>query len=219
MNFKMVHNCITVKDIEKSVAFYKENFFLDVIDKCEKEDLIRIFMSDKKGTSTLELKQIKSKVGDYLLGDNEIHFAFRTDDFEGARAFHKEKGIVSEERDCLYFVSDPDGYRVEILPELKILKHIVCWKFKERTEQGTRQENMEKTKNMLYALLPKIDEIKAMEIGPHIKGETEEFDMALMVTFNNEADLETYRVHPEHVKVSQFVRSVIEKRMSFDYYI
>ena len=44
----------------------------------------------------------------YELGDNEIHLAFETDDYEAAHKRHEEMGI--------YFVNDPNGYWLEILP-------------------------------------------------------------------------------------------------------
>lgn len=44
----------------------------------------------------------------YELGDEEFHIAFRTENIDAAYALHKEMGI--------YFINDPDGYWLEILP-------------------------------------------------------------------------------------------------------
>lgn len=57
----------------------------------------------------------------YDLGDNEIHLAFEADDFDAAFARHKEMGCVCFENPKMgiYFISDPDGYWLEIVPAQK----------------------------------------------------------------------------------------------------
>ena len=59
----------------------------------------------------------------YDLGDNEIHLAFEADDFDAAFARHKEMGCVCFENPKMgiYFISDPDGYWLEIVPAKKII--------------------------------------------------------------------------------------------------
>ena len=55
----------------------------------------------------------------YDLGDDEFHLAFRTDNFEEAHAPHKEMGCIcyEDQRMGIYFIEDPDGYWLEIVPE------------------------------------------------------------------------------------------------------
>jgi len=57
----------------------------------------------------------------YNLGDNEIHLAFRTDNFEAAHRKHQEMGCICYENKNMgiYFIADPDGYWLEILPPPK----------------------------------------------------------------------------------------------------
>ena len=54
----------------------------------------------------------------YNLGDNEIHLAFEVDDFDAAYTRHKEMGCICFENPKMgiYFISDPDGYWLEIVP-------------------------------------------------------------------------------------------------------
>lgn len=54
----------------------------------------------------------------YELGDNESHLAFITDDYEAAHKKHEEMGCICFENTSmeLYFINDPDGYWIEILP-------------------------------------------------------------------------------------------------------
>jgi len=53
------------------------------------------------------------------LGENEIHTALTVDDFDAALAHHRRMGCVCfENADMgIYFIEDPDGYWVEILPQ------------------------------------------------------------------------------------------------------
>ena len=54
----------------------------------------------------------------YELGDNEIHLAFAVDDFDAAYKKHKEMGCICFENPSMgiYFIEDPDGYWLEIVP-------------------------------------------------------------------------------------------------------
>lgn len=119
MNFKFVHNNINVLDIEKSVKFYEEALGLKEVRRKEAEDgsFILVFMEDSLSEHQLELTWLRDRKEPYNLGDNEIHMAVRTDDYEGAYNKHKEMGCICYEnvKMGLYFINDPDGYWTEIL--------------------------------------------------------------------------------------------------------
>ena len=121
MTFKFAHNNINVYDLEKSLAFYEEMLALTPVKVKEAEDksFKLVFLGDKEGSEhKLEITWLRDRQNPYNLGDNEIHLAFTTDDFEKAYAFHKEKGVVCYENTAMgvYFISDPDGYWLEIVP-------------------------------------------------------------------------------------------------------
>ena len=52
------------------------------------------------------------------LGECEFHLAFKADDFEKAHKKHEEMGCICFENPemGIYFIEDPDGYWLEILP-------------------------------------------------------------------------------------------------------
>ena len=52
------------------------------------------------------------------MGECEFHLALRADDFEAAHQKHQEMGCICfENHDMgIYFISDPDGYWIEIIP-------------------------------------------------------------------------------------------------------
>jgi len=120
MNFSFAHNNINVFDLEKSLAFYKEALGLGEVRRIEPEDgsFILVFLSDGRTAHRLELTWLRNRKDKYNLGDNEIHLAFRTDDYDGAYQSHKAMGVVCYENPKMgiYFIEDPDGYWIEILP-------------------------------------------------------------------------------------------------------
>lgn len=99
-----------------------------------------------------------------------------------------------------------------------MLRHIVMWKFKDSAEGRTRAENCAYIKGMLEALIPIIPCIKRLEVGINEFPGDMASDMALIVEFDSAKDLETYKVHPEHVKVSEYVGKVRLSRTVTDYH-
>ncbi len=121
MKFRFIHNNLNVFELEKSLVFYKKALGLTEYKRKEGGggDFTLVFLEDGISGHQLELTWLKDRTKPYNLGDNEIHLAFRVDDFQKAYALHKEMGVVCyENKDMgLYFISDPDGYWIEILPE------------------------------------------------------------------------------------------------------
>lgn len=120
MKFVFVHNNINVKDLDKSLAFYKEALGLEEVRRINGPDgaFIIVYLESPDSTHQLELTWLRDWDRPYNLGDNEIHLAFRTDDFKAAHEFHEKMGcIVYENPDMgIYFIADPDGYWNEIVP-------------------------------------------------------------------------------------------------------
>lgn len=120
MKFKMIHNNLNVYDLDKSLNFYEEALGLLEVRRKTAEDgsFIIVFLANQESDHQLELTWLREKEGRYNLGDNEIHLAFRTDDYQAAYAKHKEMGCICYENTSMgiYFITDPDGYWLEIIP-------------------------------------------------------------------------------------------------------
>lgn len=97
-----------------------------------------------------------------------------------------------------------------------MIRHVVMWKFKDCAEGKSKQENMEWVREHLYALCPIIPEIKKMEIGLDITGSDMSMDLMLLTEFDSVETMKVYAGHPEHLKVSAYVRKVIEQRVVLD---
>ena len=121
MKFKYVHNNINVLDLETSVAFYEKALGMTVARVKEASDgsFKLTFMTDVEGIHQIELTWLRDWDRPYNLGDNEFHMAFVVDDYEEAHELHKEMGCICFENESmgLYFINDPDGYWIEIIPE------------------------------------------------------------------------------------------------------
>ena len=124
MNFTFAHNNFNVLDLDKSLAFYREALGLTEIRRVTASDgsFILVYLGDTAASPhSLELTWLRDWDRPYDLGDNEFHLAFTVDDFAAAHAHHKEMGCICFENEAMgiYFIVDPDGYWLEIVPEDK----------------------------------------------------------------------------------------------------
>ncbi len=121
MRFTFAHNNLNVLDLPKSLAFYKDALGLEEVRRHEAKDgsFVLVYLGDGKTAHLLELTWLRDRKEPYNLGDNEIHLAFKVDDYAAALAKHKAMGAVCFENAAMgiYFIEDPDGYWLEIIPE------------------------------------------------------------------------------------------------------
>ena len=119
MKFKMVHENYNVSDLQKSLNFYQEALDLKEVRRIEKPDFTIVYVANENSDFQLELTWLKDHPQKYDLGECEFHLAFVVDDFEQAYKKHQEMGCICfENKDMgIYFIQDPDGYWLEIIPE------------------------------------------------------------------------------------------------------
>ena len=121
MRFTFAHNNLNVLDLDRSLAFYKEALGLEPVRRHRSGDggFVLVYLGDGHSPHRLELTWLRDRKEPYDLGDNEVHLAFTVDDYAAAFARHKDMGVVCYENPAMgiYFIEDPDGYWLEILPE------------------------------------------------------------------------------------------------------
>lgn len=119
MRFTFAHNNINVLDLGKSVAFYQEALGLCEVRRKDTDGFTLVYLGDGVTPHQLELTWLKDRTQPYDLGDNEIHLAFAVDDMDAAHAKHAAMGCICYENPAMgiYFISDPDGYWLEIVPK------------------------------------------------------------------------------------------------------
>ena len=119
MKFKMIHMNVNVRDLDQSIQFYKEALNLEVARKSEHENFTLAYLEDVSKGFQLELTFLNDHADHpYELGENETHLCFETDDYDQAHKLHQEMGVICFENNemGLYFIEDPDGYWIEIVP-------------------------------------------------------------------------------------------------------
>ena len=123
MKFKMIHENYNVFDLDRSKAFYEKALGLTEVRRITAQDgsFIIVYLANEESDFQLELTWLRDMDRPYNLGDCEFHLAFQVEDFDAAHALHKEMGCICFENEAMgiYFIQDPDGYWLEIVPEKK----------------------------------------------------------------------------------------------------
>ena len=121
MKFCMIHNNLNVFDLEKSLAFYRDALDMSEVRRINAPDgsFIIVYLEDGSSSHQLELTWLRDMDRPYELGDNEIHLAFAVDDYDAAHKRHEDMGVICYENPemGIYFIADPDGYWLEVLPQ------------------------------------------------------------------------------------------------------
>lgn len=117
---KFNHFNFNVLDLEKSIKFYEETLGLKPVREKTAEDnsFKLVYLGDNESDFTLELTWLRDRSEPYNLGECEFHLAFVTDNYEELRKKHKEMNVICYENEAMgiYFISDPDGYWIEVVP-------------------------------------------------------------------------------------------------------
>lgn len=120
MQFKMIHENYNVADLDRSLSFYEQALGLTEKRRKEAKDgsFIIVYVGNEQSDFELELTWLRDHPQPYDIGEEEFHLAFRTDDFEAAHALHEQMGCICFENPSMgiYFIQDPDGYWLEVLP-------------------------------------------------------------------------------------------------------
>lgn len=120
MKFKMIHENYNVQDLDKSLAFYKQALGLTEKRRKTASDgsFIIVYVGNDTSDFELELTWLRDHPDRYDIGEEEFHLAFRADDYEAAHKLHEEMGCICFENPemGIYFIQDPDGYWLEVLP-------------------------------------------------------------------------------------------------------
>jgi lactoylglutathione lyase len=119
---ELVHTCYRITDLDRSVAFYEALGFEKRRELPIRNEAINIFMGLPGDDERLELTY-NFGVDSYELGTGYGHIALTVDDLDGTLEQLAGQGIeperppytVREGGSRLCFVSDPDGYRVELI--------------------------------------------------------------------------------------------------------
>ena len=98
-----------------------------------------------------------------------------------------------------------------------MIRHIVMFNLKDFEDKESMERNKQEIKRRLEALPSKIDVIRSMEVGINVVESERAFDLALVSGFDNLDDLETYRIHPDHQEVVNFIAPLKDQSAAVDF--
>ncbi len=122
---KSIHSMIRVMDEARSVAFYDQAFGLKVADRLDFPEFTLVYLSNPESEFEVELTINKTRTEPYDLGDGYGHLAVSVDDLDEEHARFEAAGLAprklvefapaGERVARFFFVTDPDGYQIEVL--------------------------------------------------------------------------------------------------------
>ncbi len=122
---KMIHTMIRVMDLEKSVKFYREAFDFAPSHALDFPDFNLTYLRNKENDVEIELTLNKGRSEPYTHGTGYGHYAFAVDNLDAEHAKLEKLGYAplqikefkrgDELLARFFFVTDPDGYKIEVL--------------------------------------------------------------------------------------------------------
>ena len=94
-----------------------------------------------------------------------------------------------------------------------MIVHIVLFQFKDEHKKA----NMIQAKQILENLMGAVPSLRSIDVGMNFSEEERAMDLSIITAFESKEDLEAYAVHPEHLKVVDFIKSVVEYSKVVDY--
>ena len=95
-----------------------------------------------------------------------------------------------------------------------MVKHIVFFQLPNASDA-----QKEALKERIMSLKGKIDVLVHIEVGINFSPEERAFDLALVSDFKSKEDLHTYAIHPLHLEVVAFIKSLnaVSKVVDYEY--
>ncbi|MGF1475841.1 MAG: VOC family protein [Geminicoccaceae bacterium] len=122
---KAIHTMFRVRDLDRSLDFYRRAFGLEIADRFDFDGFTLVYLRNAEADFEVELTYNHGREEPYAHGDGYGHLALAVDDLDAEHQRFERDGLKPEEikefhRDGslmakFFFVTDPDGYRIELL--------------------------------------------------------------------------------------------------------
>jgi lactoylglutathione lyase len=122
---KAIHMMIRVLEEGRSVDFYARAFGLGIAERLAFDSFTLIYLRNAEADFEVELTINHGRAEPYDLGNGYGHLAVVVDDLDGEHARVREAGLAPADikefhRDGallarFFFMTDPDGYKIEVL--------------------------------------------------------------------------------------------------------
>jgi hypothetical protein len=99
-----------------------------------------------------------------------------------------------------------------------MIKHIVLWKLDASYSDLEKEEIRNEFRQKLVGLKDQIQVLLNLEVYLNSdKASGSNFDILLETIFNSFDDLNTYQLHPSHIKVVEYVKTLKLQRAAIDF--
>lgn len=99
-----------------------------------------------------------------------------------------------------------------------MVKHVILWQLKDEFSQEEKEKQKAAIKEGLESLRGKIPGLIDIQVNINSLSSSSNADLMLDSSFEDEASLKGYAVHPEHVKIADSrVRPYTKSRVCLDY--
>ncbi|MCY4032252.1 MAG: VOC family protein [Hyphomicrobiales bacterium] len=122
---KIIHTMLRVLDEGRSVDFYRKAFGLEVANRMDFDSFTLVYLRNDENDVELELTINKDQKEPYTHGNAYGHIAVAVDDVAAEHARFEREGLeprklIDMKHDGkplakLFFITDPDGYEIEVL--------------------------------------------------------------------------------------------------------
>ncbi len=121
---KLLHAMIRVLDLDRAARFYRDGFGLEESHRLEFPTFTLLYLREPESGFEIELTWNKGQTEPYVHGSAYGHLAFAVHDLKDHHALLSRLGYsVGDIKELsaptgaarFYFVTDPDGYKIEVL--------------------------------------------------------------------------------------------------------
>jgi hypothetical protein len=144
----------------------------------------------------------------YILLPNDSSLNFRSEFYENIGKNRQDKERM------LYFYQYLHNNQ---MPEVRMIKHIVMFSFKEFAEGMNKEQIISEIKARFEALPDKIPFLRTFEVGRNIGVSPFAYDLILYSQFVSLEQLEQYQIHPAHEDIKAFLNNLKEQVAAVDY--
>lgn len=99
-----------------------------------------------------------------------------------------------------------------------MVKHVIIWDFKDELTAEQKKEAAARMKEGLEGLKGVVEGLVSIKVNTELLG-TSNGDIMLDSEFVDEKALAYYADHPAHVKVKEYVHTVVKARKCVDYVV
>jgi len=98
-----------------------------------------------------------------------------------------------------------------------MINHVVLFKLKTYSSDTEKQNVISSIEDSLLSLKETVEELKYIEVGINYELTSKSYDICLITHFETVDSLNSYKIHPDHVKVAELIGQHAVERAAVDF--